>query len=226
MSYYNTVDKLHLLHVEGDESDTKKESDSSSQSAAVASKQHGSPDNIASINTPVDADPSSKSSNRNSKKVPLEEALVKEEGGWGVGDGTAVPIIQSRKLPNVAPVHDDSICNAKSRLLAGLEMCLASYEGDVSYLRLLLRFGCPVNAGDYDGRTAAHICCAENLLPAALVLLEFNADFVSDAVKDRWGNTPLAEAVNHNHLNLVDVLKPLLISKGVKVDVIAASLRQ
>jgi hypothetical protein len=76
--------------------------------------------------------------------------------------------------------------NAKSRLLAGLEMCLASYENDLRYLRFLCEFGAPVDSCDYDGRRAAHICCAEGNLECALVLMEFNADFVSDSVKDRW----------------------------------------
>lgn len=73
----------------------------------------------------------------------------------------------------------------KNRISAGLELCMAAYEDDLNYLRLLLKFGCPVNASDYDRRTAAHICCAENLLSSVLLLSEYNADFVSDNVKDR-----------------------------------------
>ena len=73
----------------------------------------------------------------------------------------------------------------KNQISAGLELCMAAYEDDLNYLRLLLKFGCPVNASDYDKRTAAHICCAENLLNSALILFEFGADFTSDAVKDR-----------------------------------------
>ena len=57
-----------------------------------------------------------------------------------------------------------------AKILAGLELCVAVYEGDLSYLRSLLESGCPVNSSDYDYRTAAHICCAENLVQAALIL--------------------------------------------------------
>ncbi len=97
-----------------------------------------------------------------------------------------------------------------NKILAGLELCVAVYEGDLNYLRGLLESGCPVNAADYDFRTAAHICCAENLIRAALILYEFHADFSSDAVKDRWGRTPLEEAENHNHVQLATILRSLI----------------
>ena len=68
-------------------------------------------------------------------------------------------------------------------------------------------FGCPPNACDYDFRTAAHICCAEDSLQTALVLLEFEADFASDRVRDRWGRTPLDEADMKNHSELAQVIR-------------------
>ena len=92
--------------------------------------------------------------------------------------------------------------NKTSKILAGLELCVAVYEGDLNYLRGLLESGCPVDAADYDFRTAAHICCAENLVQAALILYEFKADFTSDSVRDRWGRTPIEEADNHGHVHL------------------------
>lgn len=97
-----------------------------------------------------------------------------------------------------------------TRILAGLELCVAVYEGDLTYLRGLLESGCPVNACDYDFRTAAHICCADNLVQAALILHEFKADFTSDKVRDRWGRTPLEEAENHRHLHLATALRSII----------------
>ena len=96
-----------------------------------------------------------------------------------------------------------------SKILAGLELCVAVYEGDLNYLRGLLESGCPVNSSDYDFRTAAHICCAENLVQAALILYEYKADFMSDKVRDRWGRTPIEEAENHNNLELASILRSL-----------------
>lgn len=96
-----------------------------------------------------------------------------------------------------------------SRMLSGLELCVAVYDGDLTYLRGLLESGCPVNACDYDFRTAAHICCADNLVQAALILYEFKADFTSDSVRDRWGRTPIEEAENHRHLHLAAALRSI-----------------
>ena len=45
-----------------------------------------------------------------------------------------------------------------------MELCVAVYEKDTTYLRCLLDAGSPVNATDYDFRTAAHIACAENFI--------------------------------------------------------------
>jgi len=96
-------------------------------------------------------------------------------------------------------------------------MCLASYENDLRYLRFLCEFGAPVDSCDYDGRRAAHICCAEGNLECALVLIEFHADFVSESVKDRWGLSPLDEADKHGHVELAKVIRALLEAKKTKM---------
>ena len=98
----------------------------------------------------------------------------------------------------------------RRRLVAGLELCQATFEKDVPYLRLLLQFGCPPDATDYDRRTAAHIACAENCLSAAITLLEFHADFHSQKARDRWGRTPLEEARLHGHNALADAITALV----------------
>ena len=41
---------------------------------------------------------------------------------------------------------------ATSDLLAGGELCQAAFRGQLEYLRLLLMFGAPVDACDYDRR--------------------------------------------------------------------------
>ena len=45
-------------------------------------------------------------------------------------------------------------------------LCTAVFEGDLKLLRLLLRAGAHVDAGDYDKRTALHIAAAEGNLAA------------------------------------------------------------
>ena len=101
----------------------------------------------------------------------------------------------------------------KLRLYAAAELCLAVYEGgDYSYLRLLLKCGCSPDATDYDMRTAGHICCGDNLLAAALILLEHGADFASAAVRNASGRTPLEEGEANGHTLLVATLQTFIRS--------------
>jgi len=96
----------------------------------------------------------------------------------------------------------------RNELHAGSEMCQAASVGDVEYLRRLLRFGCEPDSCDYDGRTAAHLACAEGWRHVALLLMEHGADF---SVRDRWGHTPASEALRNGHEQLaaaIHVLQP------------------
>jgi ankyrin repeat protein len=95
---------------------------------------------------------------------------------------------------------------AHGDLLAGGEMCQAAFAGDLEYLRRLLRAGCAPNATDYDARTAAHLACAEGLLPVALALHAVGADF---GALDRWGHSPLDEADANGHAQLAGILRAL-----------------
>ena len=92
----------------------------------------------------------------------------------------------------------------------GLELCVAAFQGDITYLKALLEGGCPVGAADYDLRTAAHISCAENNQEIVKVLHQFGADFHTDKVKDRFGVTPLMEAESHGHKELVVFIHQLI----------------
>jgi ankyrin repeat protein/CRP-like cAMP-binding protein len=126
-----------------------------------------------------------------------------------------------KKSPGKGSGMTTVIDHKKTRMLAGLELCMAAYEDDTRYLRTLLQFGCPVNSSDYDGRTAAHICCAGNLLSPALTLIDFGADFNSGYIKDRWGRTPLEEAYLNNHHELASTIESLLklkLREGSYVD--------
>lgn len=61
-----------------------------------------------------------------------------------------------------------------------------------------------MNKGDYDKRTALHLAASEGLLPAVRFLIE---DAKADtAPVDRWGFTPLDDAVRGKHRNVVDFL--------------------
>jgi ankyrin repeat protein len=85
--------------------------------------------------------------------------------------------------------HGGELCMDEH--LAASVICQAVFDGDSTLLRRLLQAGIPVNAADYDKRTASHIAAAEGNLSALRVLAEHGADLKA---VDRWGNTPLMEA--------------------------------
>jgi ankyrin repeat protein/CRP-like cAMP-binding protein len=95
--------------------------------------------------------------------------------------------------------HDDTmevlirngatLCMSES--LAASTLCQLVFDGDALTLRRLLRAKVPVNAADYDRRSAAHIAAAEGNLVAFKLLVEFGCDLT---VKDRWNNSIEDEA--------------------------------
>jgi ankyrin repeat protein len=100
--------------------------------------------------------------------------------------------------------------NPRSRIRAYHMLVQTIYDRNIARLRLLLRFGCSVNVSDYNKETPAHICCAENFVQEALILLEYGADFHSESSKSLLGQTPLDEARSHNNHKLVDVIQNLI----------------
>uniref|UniRef100_A0A8C9AR98 glutaminase n=1 Tax=Prolemur simus TaxID=1328070 RepID=A0A8C9AR98_PROSS len=58
---------------------------------------------------------------------------------------------------------------------------------------------------DYDSRTALHVAAAEGHTEVVKFLIE--ACKVNPFVKDRWGNIPLDDAVQFNHLEVVKLLQ-------------------
>ena len=82
-------------------------------------------------------------------------------------------------------------------------LCQTVSNGDILTLRRLLRAGIPVNAADYDLRTAAHIAAAEGHVAALKVLVEFGADLT---LQDRWQNTVNTEAQKSNTAQVLEYL--------------------
>ncbi|KAG0491789.1 hypothetical protein HPP92_005187 [Vanilla planifolia] len=83
-------------------------------------------------------------------------------------------------------------------------------EGDIGGIEELLESGVDVNFRDIDGRTALHVAACQGRVAVVECLLRKGA--VVDP-KDRWGSTPLADAIHyHNH----DAIK-LLEKHGAKL---------
>ncbi|GCC37410.1 hypothetical protein chiPu_0015914 [Chiloscyllium punctatum] len=58
---------------------------------------------------------------------------------------------------------------------------------------------------DYDSRTALHVAAAEGHVEVVHFLLE--ACKVNPFPKDRWGNTPVDEAIHFGHHDIVTILQ-------------------
>jgi ankyrin repeat protein len=65
--------------------------------------------------------------------------------------------------------------------------------------------GVDMNLGDYDGRTALHLAAAEGHVRCVKFLLEVGK--VKHDQKDRWGQTPLSEAILFKHTKIASILK-------------------
>ena len=85
-------------------------------------------------------------------------------------------------------------------------------NGSLDLLRILLECGCPINAADYDKRTCLHLAASTGNLPICQLLI---AQHVSVNAADRWGGTPLADAVRQGH----DEVARLLQKNGAELHV-------
>ena len=84
-------------------------------------------------------------------------------------------------------------------------LCSAVYSCDLPLLRRYLRVKSFADAADYEGRRALHIAAAEGNLAVVRVLAdEAGADL---GVRDRWGFTPLDEALRVGAGPVVEFLR-------------------
>ncbi|KAK9901237.1 hypothetical protein WJX75_001780 [Coccomyxa subellipsoidea] len=90
---------------------------------------------------------------------------------------------------------------------AAAHVCTCVFDCNVPLLRRFIKAGIAVNAGNFDKRTALHVAAAEGNLAAVRVLVEEGkADL---AVADRWGATPLDEAMRVGSRAVMDYLQGL-----------------
>uniref|UniRef100_A0A8C9SXB7 glutaminase n=1 Tax=Scleropages formosus TaxID=113540 RepID=A0A8C9SXB7_SCLFO len=91
------------------------------------------------------------------------------------------------------------------RVKSVINLLFAAYTGDVSALRRFALSSMDMEQRDYDSRTALHVAAAEGHAEVVRFLLE--ACKVNPEPKDRWGNTPMDEAVHFGHHDVVTLLK-------------------
>ncbi|MDP6692408.1 MAG: glutaminase [Alphaproteobacteria bacterium] len=84
------------------------------------------------------------------------------------------------------------------------ELIWAASLGDLIAIRRLVAQGVPLDLADYDRRTAIHLAAAEGHVDVVRYCI---AHHVSCNPTDRWGNTPLDDAIRHDHQDVAELLR-------------------
>jgi len=93
---------------------------------------------------------------------------------------------------------------------------LAASNGDQLALETAHLSGYDMNLADYDNRTALHLAVAENHISCIKYLIQTCK--VEIDVKDRWGNTPMSDALNLGRTKVIALLKREQIKRGHMVN--------
>tara|TARA_R110002124_G_scaffold270207_4_gene438578 strand:- start:16752 stop:18407 length:1656 start_codon:yes stop_codon:yes gene_type:complete len=89
-------------------------------------------------------------------------------------------------------------------------LCAAAANGDLSELRRLIATGADISRSDYDGRTALHLAACEGQVEAAYLLIRAGCELQP---KDRWGNTPMDDAIREKRRDIVALLRSEALDK-------------
>jgi ankyrin repeat protein/Ca2+-binding EF-hand superfamily protein len=83
-------------------------------------------------------------------------------------------------------------------------LCVSAYNGDNDQLRRLVEARVNPNDTDYDGRTAVHLASSEGHIGCLKYLISQFADLNRI---DRWGGTPLTDAIRHKQVEVQQLLR-------------------
>jgi len=87
---------------------------------------------------------------------------------------------------------------------AAVALCDAAARGDLMKVTLLVEDGIDVNTGDYDQRTALHLAASEGQLDVVKFIAECDDAKLSPV--DRWGGTPVDDAMRCGHSDVAEFL--------------------
>ena len=96
-----------------------------------------------------------------------------------------------------------------------VEFLWAASEGNLRGLQTALANGTPINAADYDGRTALHLGAAEGNEAVVQYLVSHGH---SINVRDRWNSTPLDEARREDRKVIIQLLETAELVDDIVVD--------
>ena len=121
--------------------------------------------------------------------------------------------LESRVLQGMAKATLQQVPGARDA--QGDKMCKAAAKGDLAAIRMLVGKGASVNACDYDSRSALHLAAAEGHVDVVQFLLSNNAVV---RARDRWGGTPLRDAMRGRHATVEDLLRRAAASRSGVAD--------
>ena len=138
-------------------------------------------------------------------------------GGYPISDARnnnhqkIVDIFEKLNINYTEPFHlvenskgkSDKIAKFDDELMV-IELLFAATRNDVEGIRHLIAKGVPINAGDYDSRTALHLAAAEGCMEVVKYLVSHGHPLF---VRDRWGATPLDEAKREKRSSVHNFLK-------------------
>jgi len=110
-------------------------------------------------------------------------------------------------LSKGAPIGKNSVPADDANVL-----CTAGFKGQVASLKGICRRGVDVNLADYDQRTAIHLAASEGKLAAVKAIVALRGD---PNVQDRFGGTPLDDALRGGHFKVKEYLEEIGASSGI-----------
>ena len=109
-------------------------------------------------------------------------------------------------IKSVAAVLDGDTSEVKAALEPIL-LCACANLGDLIQIKAMHQNGANLDRADYDGRTALHLAASEGHLDIVQFLIEQKVDLNP---VDRWGGTPIQDAIRHGHHHIAALLLPLV----------------
>eukprot|EP01018_Ginkgo_biloba_P023632 Gb_25570 [translate_table: standard] len=125
----------------------------------------------------------------------------KKSGRFVLGRQSSLAPEQEADKANGLNVGESEI---PEELDSTMQLLYLANKGDVAGIETLLDSGVNVNSADYDRRTALHVAACEGCKEVVSLLLRRGANV---DCKDRWGSTPLADAVHYKNHDVCKLLE-------------------
>ncbi|XP_010529228.1 PREDICTED: serine/threonine-protein kinase STY8 [Tarenaya hassleriana] len=102
-------------------------------------------------------------------------------------------------------VHEEEVISEEGEEIdAGVRLMYLANEGDIEGIKELLDSGVDANFRDTDDRTALHVAACQGLKDVVELLIDRQAEINPE---DRWGSTPLADAIFYKNIDVIKLLE-------------------